>query len=67
MTDLIKDGYGRKLGTVDTDSSGNVIVRDAYGRIVARYDKGQNATRDFYGRLIAWGNVAAGFLLKGLM
>lgn len=53
---IIRDFYGRVLGTITTDSQGNKIARDFYGRVVGRYDKHANVTRDFYGRTIARGD-----------
>lgn len=53
---IIRDFYGRVIGTITTDSQGNKIARDFYGRVVGRYDKHANVTRDFYGRTIARGD-----------
>lgn len=60
--EVIKDFYGRILGTITTDSTGNKVVRDFYGRILGRYDKKQNVTRDFYGRIVAKGDRSAGLV-----
>lgn len=54
--EVIRDFYGRILGTITTDKNGNKVARDFYGRIVGRYDKSVNVTRDFYGRIIAKGD-----------
>ena len=59
---IIKDFYGRKLGSIETDTQGNAIAKDFYGRILARYNKAQDVTTDFYGRRIAKGNILASFL-----
>ena len=36
--EIIKDGYGKIVGYIDTDHTGNKTARDFYGRIVARGD-----------------------------
>lgn len=55
--EIIRDFYGRRLGTIETDSvTGNKIARDFYGRIRGRYSKSSDVTRDFYGRIIAHGD-----------
>lgn len=60
----IKDFYQRILGWVSEDSSGNKTVRDFYRRIVARYDKRSNTTRDEYGRILGQGDFAASLLFS---
>ena len=60
--EVIRDFYGRILGSITTDSSGNKVVRDFYGRIVGRYDKRNNVTRDFYGRVVAKGDRSSGLV-----
>lgn len=52
----VKDFYGRIIGSIETDHTGNKIVRNFYGRILGRYDKKTNTTRDFYGRIVARGD-----------
>ena len=53
---VIRDFYGKILGSVTTDNIGNKIVRDFYGRILGRYDKKADVTRDFYGKIVAKGD-----------
>lgn len=60
--DVIRDFYGRVLGTVTTDTKGNKIVRDFYGKILGKYDKYNNVTRDFYGRIVAKGDRSAALI-----
>lgn len=57
--EVIRDFYGRILGTITTDSTGNKVVRDFYGRIKGKYDKKANVTRDFYGKVIAKGDQSS--------
>lgn len=54
--EVIRDFYGRILGTITTDNNGNKVVRDFYGKILGKYDKKSNVTRDFYGRIVAKGD-----------
>ncbi len=60
--EVVRDFYGRVLGTITTDNTGNKVVRDFYGRILGRYDKKQNVTRDFYGRIVAKGDRSSGLI-----
>lgn len=66
MTDreTIRDFYGRILGTITTDNSGNKVVRDFYGRILGKFDKSSNVTRDFYGRIVARGDQSSALVFK---
>lgn len=58
MTDreVVRDFYGKVLGTITTDKQGNKVVRDFYGKILGKYDKKTNITRDFYGKIVARGD-----------
>lgn len=60
--EVIRDFYGRTLGTITTDKDGNKIVRNFYGRILGRYDKKANVTRDFYGKIIARGDRSSSLI-----
>ena len=60
--EVIRDFYGRTLGTITTDSTGNKVVRDFYGRIRGKYDKKANVTRDFYGKVIAKGDQSSALI-----
>lgn len=59
---VIKDFYGRTLGTITTDAIGNKVVRDFYGKILGKYDKKQDVTRDFYGRVVAKGDYTSALI-----
>lgn len=58
-TQIIKDFRGKIIGRIETDYTGDKIVRNFYGRILGRYDKRNNVTRDFYGRILAHGDSSA--------
>ncbi len=56
--ETIKDFYNRILGYVETDSvTGNKTAYDFYRRILGKYNKKENRTRDFYGRIISNGDT----------
>ena len=62
--EIIRDFYGKILGTIETDKNGNKVVRNFYGKILGYYDKATNTTRDFYKRIIARGDQASGLIFK---
>ena len=53
----IKDWTGKILGFVETDGSGNKVLRDFYGSILGKYNKSLDITQDFYGRQVGKGDV----------
>lgn len=61
-TQTIRDFYGRIVGYIEEDAQGNKVVRDFYRTIQGKYDKKQNVTRDFYGRIIAKGDACASLI-----
>ena len=63
MTERITDFYGRCLGTIETDGSGNKTVRDFYGRVLGFYDKSTNCTKDFYNKVLFRGDMASALLI----
>ena len=64
MEDIIRDFSGRIIGRVETDGNGNQTVRSFYGEIVGRYDAQRDVTTDFYGKILARGNIAVGLLYR---
>ena len=59
----VKDFYGRVQGYMDEQPNGDIWCYDFYGRLVGKYIKSLNVTRDFYGRNVAKGNVLASFIM----
>ena len=59
--ELIKDFYGRILGSIETQGN-KQIARDFYGRILGTYNKADNFTRDFYGRILTRDNTLMGLI-----
>ena len=47
-TTIVKDFYGRIIGKLETQDSGDIIAKDFYGKILGRYCKNQNVTKGFY-------------------
>lgn len=60
--ETIKDFYGRTLGTIVTDSIGNKVVRDFHGKILGRYDKKADVTKNFYGKIVSKGDRASALI-----
>lgn len=56
---VIKDFYGRVIGTRVTNYEGNIVMKDFYGRVLGTYYPKQNITKDFYGRVVAQGDALA--------
>ena len=51
----IKDHQGRIIAKVNTFANGDKTSHDKYGRILGRYDKCSDTTRDHFGRVVARG------------
>lgn len=63
-SEQIKEFGGRILGYVETDAEGNQQVREFGGKILGVYDKKQDCTREFGGRIISSGNTVVGLLYR---
>ena len=63
MTERITDFYGRCIGTIETDGSGNKTVKDFYGKILGHYERSSNITKDFYGKILYHGDMSAALLI----
>ena len=53
----IKDFYGRVIGYIREEGNGNKTAFDFTRRLLGRFDKSTNMTKDFAGRVIARGDV----------
>lgn len=54
---IIKNYYGRTLGTIEYDTvTKKSKAKDFYGRVLGIYDPKDDRTRNFYGKIISWGN-----------
>jgi hypothetical protein len=58
----IKDFRGRIRGYLDTKPNGDVWAYDFYGRLLGKYIKSMDQTRNFYGQVVAKGNAIASFI-----
>jgi hypothetical protein len=58
----IRDFSGRIIGFIEVDAAGNKTVKDFYGKILGYYKVSQDVTTDFYGRIIARGDMAASLI-----
>lgn len=59
---VIKNFYGRIIGSIEEDANGNRIAKDFFGKIVGRYDKNQNVTKDFFGKILATGDITSSLI-----
>ena len=62
MRETIKDYSGRIIGFMESQSNGDIIVKDAYGKILGRYDAATNTTKDVHGRILFKGNMAGSLI-----
>lgn len=60
--ETIRDFYGSIVGYLD-DEGREIVARSFSGRILGRYIKSDNTTRDFEGRILYKGNMAAALLV----
>lgn len=54
---VLRDNSGRRIGDIETDYKGVLILRDANGKRLGEYDPKQNLTRDASGRRVGDGNL----------
>jgi len=55
-TQTIKDWQNHIIGYIETFDNGDKKALDFYRRILGRYIKKSNITRDFYGKIIGRGD-----------
>jgi len=58
----IREFSGKIIGWLETDKDGNQQIRNFHGKILGKYDKALDCTRDFYGKIITKGNTVNGLL-----
>ena len=58
----LKDYYGRVFGYLHVQPNGDVWAYDYFGRLVGKYVVQENLTKDFFGKIIAQGNVVASLI-----
>ncbi len=57
MEQRITDYHGKTIAFIATDNYGNKVIKDFHARVLGRYDKQSDTTRDFYGRFVARGDA----------
>lgn len=58
----IKKFSGLIVGIVETDSNGDKTVKDfSSGKILGYYKKSRDVTTDFYGKILAYGDITGIF------
>ncbi len=63
MQETIRTISGQTIGTITTLSNGDKEVKDFYGRVLGYYRKSQDATIDFYGKILYRGDMSAALLI----
>lgn len=62
MKEPIQDFSHRILGYIETKPNGDKVATDFSGRILGYYRKSQNATTDYCGRILYFGDMVATFI-----
>lgn len=60
----MRNEYGQPVGWLDKYESGNIVARNKFGKIIGKYTKNDNYTRDVYGRPIAKGNILSALIWR---
>lgn len=53
---VLKDWKGNIIGYIETKPNGDKTIRNFYRQVKGTYNKQQDVTRDFYGRIVAKGD-----------
>ena len=66
-TKPIKDFYGKILGYIEEDDvGGDKVAYDFYRKILGRYIKREDNTRDFYGRIVSRGDTTQALVINNV-
>lgn len=57
----IKNFYGQIIGSI-TDDGNKIIAKDFYGKILGHYDKSLGVTKNFYGQIVAKGDITSALI-----
>lgn len=60
--EVIQDFYKRTIGYMVTQDNGEIWAYDFYRRLLGKYLPKENITKDFYGRVIAHGNMLSSLI-----
>lgn len=61
--ETIREFSGMIVGYLDHESNGDITARSFSGQILGRYEKSSDTTKNFAGRIIWRGNMAAALLV----
>ena len=61
--ETIREFSGSIIGYLDHESNGDVYVRNFLGKNLGHYEASTDTTKDFYGRILYRGNMAAALLI----
>ena len=56
--------YNQKILGFLEETDNYIIARDYYIKILGRYDKKADCTRDYYGRVLTQGNTVSGLIFN---
>ena len=62
-TETLKEFSGSIIGYLEHLDNGDVIAKKYSGVILGKYEQSSNATKDFYGRILYFGNVASALII----
>lgn len=62
MKEPIQDYTRRTLGYIETKPNGDKVATDFAGRVLGYYKKAQNATTDYCGRILYYGDMLASLI-----
>lgn len=63
MRETIREFSGMIVGYLDHESNGDITVRTFTGKILGRYERSSDTTKDFYGKILYRGNMAPALLI----
>ena len=61
--ETIKEFSGFVIGYLEHLDNGDIIAKKFDGRVLGRYERSSDATKDFYGRILYYGNVASALII----
>ncbi|SDH55575.1 hypothetical protein SAMN04487926_105281 [Paraburkholderia steynii] len=64
--EYLRDDQYHIIGTIETESSGKQIARDAHYHRVGEYDPRSDLTRDSHYRIIGTGNQLSSLIWRGI-
>jgi hypothetical protein len=61
---ILKDQYGKLLGSISVDSRGIQTLRSHLGVILGTFDPKTNVTKNYIGQIIGTGNLLSMLIVK---